>query len=291
MIRTTPPRPLNIEAVFPELAPLARTAVRLHPRVGEPTAHHSSVGGPLLWPADEPWPTCMSDDQMHAGCDAVLIPVAQFYVRDIPALPAPGAADLLQVLWCPRESWDALPQTRLIWRDSSAVGEELAATPQPDADAEEEYLPKPCTVHPEAVLEYPAALELDKTLRDRITAWGAREGHDPARDDRTYGWSRFYSANLSVAPGWKIGGWGRWGVTDPEPFPCTVCGTAMVPLLTIDSYEHSETWTPEEDREAMAAGGDSALAFPTGIWIGRGYTLQIYTCPTSSEHGHAQNMQ
>lgn len=248
MMRTTPPRPLNIEAVFPELAALARTAVRLHPRVGEPTVHDSSVGGPLLWPADEPWPTCMSADEMHVGCDGVLVPVAQIYVRDVPALRAPDGTDLLQVLWCPREGYDGLPQTRLVWRDASAVGGKFAQMPQPDADAEKVYLPNPCVVHPESVIEYPAALELDKALRDRITAWAAREGHDPAPDDEGYGWSPFYTYALSVAPGWKVGGWGCWGVTDPVPFPCTVCEAAMVPLLTIDTYEHSEMWTPEFSR-------------------------------------------
>ncbi|MFE5088126.1 hypothetical protein [Streptomyces mirabilis] len=55
---TTPPRPFDITALFPQLAPLARTATRLHPRPGSPTEHDSSVGGPLLWPADEPWPHC-----------------------------------------------------------------------------------------------------------------------------------------------------------------------------------------------------------------------------------------
>ncbi|MEU0600681.1 hypothetical protein ABZ484_20955 [Streptomyces sp. NPDC006393] len=53
-IFTTPPRPVDVTALFPELAPLARTATRLHPRPGSPTVHDSSVGGPLLWPADEP---------------------------------------------------------------------------------------------------------------------------------------------------------------------------------------------------------------------------------------------
>jgi hypothetical protein len=56
MTRTTPPRPLDIVAAFPELAGLTRTAFRLHPCPGAPTVHDSSVGGPLLWPADEPWP-------------------------------------------------------------------------------------------------------------------------------------------------------------------------------------------------------------------------------------------
>ncbi|MFF4948106.1 hypothetical protein [Streptomyces chattanoogensis] len=61
-IFTTPPRPFDITALFPQLAPLARTATRLHPRPGSPTVHDSSVGGPLLWPADEPWPYC---DEPH----------------------------------------------------------------------------------------------------------------------------------------------------------------------------------------------------------------------------------
>lgn len=54
----TPPRPIDVAAVFPQLAPLARTATRLHPRPGAPTWHDSSIGGPLLWPAEEPWPHC-----------------------------------------------------------------------------------------------------------------------------------------------------------------------------------------------------------------------------------------
>lgn len=41
----------------------------------------------------------------------------------------------------------------------------------------------------------------------------------------------------------------------------------------------------------MAAGDDEALSLPTGVWIGRENTLQIYTCPISPEHGHAQNLQ
>ncbi|MFE4968603.1 hypothetical protein [Streptomyces sp. NPDC056660] len=31
---TTPPRPFDITALFPQLAPLTRTATRLHPRPG-----------------------------------------------------------------------------------------------------------------------------------------------------------------------------------------------------------------------------------------------------------------
>ncbi|MGW1927499.1 hypothetical protein ACWCQ0_53870, partial [Streptomyces massasporeus] len=56
VVRTTPPRPLDVTAVFPGLAPLARTATRLHPLPGSPTPHDSSVGGagkPLLIIAED----------------------------------------------------------------------------------------------------------------------------------------------------------------------------------------------------------------------------------------------
>ncbi|MFI1177327.1 hypothetical protein [Streptomyces melanogenes] len=53
-IRTTPPRPVDVTALFPQLAPLARPAIRLHPRPGAPSPHDSSVGGQPLWPVDEP---------------------------------------------------------------------------------------------------------------------------------------------------------------------------------------------------------------------------------------------
>ncbi|QIJ60743.1 hypothetical protein [Streptomyces sp. JB150] len=67
MPRTTPPRPLDVEAVFPELTALRRTATRLHPRRGTPTVRDSSVGGPMLWPADEPWPACAHAHQRGSG--------------------------------------------------------------------------------------------------------------------------------------------------------------------------------------------------------------------------------
>ncbi|MEU0671486.1 hypothetical protein ABZ330_01070 [Streptomyces sp. NPDC006172] len=67
MPRTTPPRPVDVEAVFPELAALRRPATRLHPRRGTPTVHDSSVGGPMLWPADEAWPVCTIPHKRGSG--------------------------------------------------------------------------------------------------------------------------------------------------------------------------------------------------------------------------------
>lgn len=69
---STPPPPLDITAVFPELRDLAATTIRLHPRKGEPGVRDSSLGGPLLWPAGEPWPTC---EESHPSNESVLVPL------------------------------------------------------------------------------------------------------------------------------------------------------------------------------------------------------------------------
>ena len=55
---TTLAPPFDITTVFPELSALAAATVRLHPRAGRPDIRDSSLGGPLLWPADQPWPVC-----------------------------------------------------------------------------------------------------------------------------------------------------------------------------------------------------------------------------------------
>ncbi|MBU3062942.1 hypothetical protein KO481_15590 [Nocardia sp. NEAU-G5] len=58
MIVTTPRMRRALLSAFPELLGYALPAVRLHPRAGAPIPRQSSVGGPLLWPRDEPWPVC-----------------------------------------------------------------------------------------------------------------------------------------------------------------------------------------------------------------------------------------
>ncbi|HZG02050.1 MAG TPA: hypothetical protein VE546_00515 [Streptomyces sp.] len=50
MSRTTPERPVDVEALSPELSRHRRTATRLHPQPGSSGMDQSSVGGPFLWP-------------------------------------------------------------------------------------------------------------------------------------------------------------------------------------------------------------------------------------------------
>ncbi|MFC9063437.1 hypothetical protein ACFTXB_36320 [Streptomyces sp. NPDC057074] len=100
----------------------------------------------------------------------------------------------------------------------------------------------------------------------------------------------FYTSHLSVSPGWKAGGWSRWGVTDPVPLTCSACGTGMDPLLTIASTE----WN--KGTASRAPEGDQARArFPpanyTRVVVAGGYALQLHVCPVDADHPHLELVQ
>jgi hypothetical protein len=323
MTRTTPPRPVDIVSVFPELANHARTATRLHPRPGSPGLHDSSIGGPLLWPADEPWPMCTEehepsefmtrpDDERRkrrirdaargrsytpeerAELQAIetesgepttppegpmpFMGFAQLYARDVPDLVPPPDADVLQVLWCP---WDHdkehyCPTLLLRWRKAADVADVIDPQPEPEFMEYGNYLPNPCVLHPEQVVEYQYIDFLPPGLQTRLREWEEETGND-------------YQFELSIASGTKVGGWSSWHLTDPYPMVCE-CGADMELLLRIDGFEwdSDQSWRPlEEDRF------DDPYLFsqPTGIIIGRGYGLWVFTCPVSYDHPHRLSMQ
>lgn len=344
---TTPPRPLDVTALFPQLAPLARTATRLHPHPGSPSVHDSSVGGPLLWPADEPWPHCdgphdsRATKVIHSPDDIrllrrirtaqaerlrhdsrnteatpaereaserirsgrpwfdgpiAMLPVAQLYARDV-QVPSPPGADLLQVLWCPFDHpAHPHPRTALFWRSSATVTDVLGTPPEPPVIQLGCYLPEPCLLAPEQVTEYPNAMELSKELQDQLGDLSRWETAGAAWDsDYADAPEQFYWEKLSNSPGWKTGGWSRWGLTDPVPRPCPACGTETVPLLTIASSQwddSSESWMPEEERTdpTPVPLGTSPGDF-TMIDIAGGSDLQLHVCPASPDHPHIELVQ
>ncbi|MEV5972256.1 hypothetical protein [Streptomyces sp. NPDC051921] len=330
MTRTTPPRPLNVAAEIPVLAGLARTATRLHPRAGTPTVHDSSVGGPLLWPAEEPWPeytpayrpcgplTTLADirterrvlthawarpraprenllteqeqqvinrintghapESMPEG-PLPLIPVAQFYARDVPGLPFPDGTDLLQVLWAPSEEIEGCSEAvQLRWRLSSDVQEILVEPPEPAYVEQSEHVPAPCVLHPEEVREFPPFHALDEEQQSQLL-----EGEEALSVD--------YRSDLSVAPGWKLGGWpAPFTFRDPadsDELHCAECGGPVEALLTVDSSEWdgaSGSWRPVEDADDAGHNLYRNAHGPTLVTIGRGYTLQMYNCVTTPSH-------
>ncbi|MEV6752546.1 DUF1963 domain-containing protein [Streptomyces sp. NPDC051214] len=262
MTRRTPPRPVDVERLFPEVVRFKKDAVRLHPRAGDPTYRESSIGGPLLWPAREPWPVCAE----HGG--APMVAVAQIYRGDVPDVVAfPEGCDVLQVLWCPRRHHDGpwvVP--RIHWRAAADVRQVLAAPPLP-AQRRENYVPRPCVVHPERVTEYPS-WDLDDTI------WDALEGRF-AQVEKETGWD--YQYHLSTAPGTKLGGFPGWG-QDPQPASCTRCGRPMEHLLTFESAEgdaeSARAWTPVEDREAHVEHAGMRFGDMGGV-----YLFECLTCP------------
>lgn len=342
MTRTTPPRPLDVEELFPELAGYRGTTTRLHPRPGNPDASASSVGGPMLWPADEPWPVCdeahgrghgrrIADihqereilasvradgwssgltqeqrqhlDELRRGhrdpaareSDPLpLIGLAQLYRRDVPdLLPGPADCDLLQVFCCP---FDAHGPSRygmllhLRWRRSADVGDVLAVPPLPPLVGSAVYVPEPCVLHPEQVVTYPFAGLLPESLCARIDAWeealeaeAEQSGED---EDELVG----YQYDLSIPPGWRVGGFASWHSTDPSPMDCQACGAPMELLLTIDSSEWdggSRSWKPLEERDLAPYAG----ATPTQVVVGRSGELNVFACPADPGHPHRWSIQ
>ncbi|TXS52090.1 hypothetical protein [Streptomyces sp. t39] len=366
MTRTTPPRPVDAEALFPALAAHRRTATRLHPRPGAPTAQESSVAGPLLWPAGEPWPVCtavhpkgtghlLSDvrrrrriqdgargreftgeelrilEGMTSGTHAPelgdadplpLLAVAQLRTRDVPDLAGPHGHDLLQVFWCPFEVHgpDRTIDVVLRWRRSEDVGPVLTPQPEPPVAGREECVPTTCVLHPEQVLEHEYLGLLDEDLQEEIADWeeglldedgdgdedgeGGRDGEDAPAPERYAGYEEYeaamaaaragepdeidYMSDLSVAPGWKVGGYASWHLTGPAPVDCPRCGNAMPPLLTVHTWEcdgASRSWLPVEDRAE-----DMTAVVPVGVYLGRGL-MRIHTCPDDPDVPHRLSFQ
>ncbi|WP_154697783.1 hypothetical protein [Lentzea guizhouensis] len=179
----------------------ARPAVLLNPLEGDPTDADSHIGGPVLWPIDEPWPVC--DGTTHDGAPGELpfVGAVQLYRRDFPELPFPDGTDVLQVFLCTvyHELPHAYgPDVRLVWRDSTTVVELIEEEPEP-AVQEELYVPTVNVLEPIRYAEHP-----DK-----------------------------------VSGGTKIGGWTAWWQSEPVEFRCTDCGAVQRQTLSLATHEPS----------------------------------------------------
>ncbi|MFJ9795895.1 hypothetical protein [Streptomyces sp. NPDC101145] len=343
MTRTTPPRPLDVEVLFPELAAYRGTTTRLHPRPGSPQLSASSVGGPMLWPADEPWPVCgeahgrgwgrgpadtyryrqvltaawdpaqnphptqeerelLTELRLEHRLPEVpqtdvlpMIGLAQLYRRDVPDLPAgPDDCDLLQVFWCPSNAHGPSQsdlELHLRWRRSWEVGDVLAIPPQPPVAGSDGFVPEPCVLHPEQVVSYPFAGLLPEELCARLDAWDEAQEEQAARStDANAAVPVGYQYDLSIPPGWRVGGFASWHKTDPYPMDCRTCSTPMRLLLTIDSSEWdggSGSWKPLEDRDLPT----HLHSTPTKVTVGRFGELNVFACPTDPDHPHRWSIQ
>ncbi|MFB7368457.1 hypothetical protein ACFC0D_01205 [Streptomyces sp. NPDC056222] len=302
----------------------ARTATLLRPTAGDPGPRDNSVGGPLLWPTDEPWPVCQAphvvrkheklsdrdrelweevDREMKARRQArgggpyvlteeevetqsrimdgagvldritwerirtvheppaapvPMVPVLQLHARDVPDLPMPDGTDRLQMLWCPVDHAE-LPGLPHYWGPNIALRHRVAETvgaildpPRPD-QARDAYLPQPCVLDPVRVVDLPDQDELPEDLVDTADAWAEDRGVE-------------YARLLACLPGWKVGGWPSWHLTDLVPIDCH-CGVRMRLMLTLDSGQDPD------------------------LNVGRFGELRVFACPADLSHPFRLNIQ
>ena len=284
MSRTVPPAPLDIAEHFPELLPHARTTTLLYPRVGTPRRDESSLGGPLLWPVDEPWPTCAAPDHYNAasgsavvGPDPVaMVPVLQLFACDVPALVFPVGTDVLQVLWCPlthseHDQWSPVPL--LSWRSTMELASRqlLDEAPQP-YEFDDGYVPRPCVVHPTEAVEYPN-WDMPEDLSERVGAW-----NDDVEESTGISYYDAFTTRQS-----KIGGYPGW--TQPPQWPSCACGERMEHLLTISASESCGRWLPVEERTRPGSGWEVSDTRQSehdshGMELGDSGGVYVFICRT-----------
>lgn len=253
-VRTTPKPPADVLAAAPELKALIKVAVRLHPRYSdEPKPDESKLGGRFLWPAGEPWPSC--DEH---GIPRV--PVLQLRQEDAPSnfafLPD---TDLMQLLWCPRDHGTDGVKPAVAWRKRADVS--ATADPPPTDRAFPGYVPVPCRVFPERVMEFPPRGVLPEQVRARVAGIEA------------------YDEMLSACPGTKVGGW-PWGSTKEQPTACDRCRRPTDFLLAVSGAEWGEPnwkrWMPTEEQAARSPEADQGYGRAAGLALNR--PVNVYVC-------------
>ncbi|MFF0432626.1 hypothetical protein ACFYU9_10440 [Streptomyces sp. NPDC004327] len=259
----------DILAAVPGLAPYARPAVVLEPVPGTPGVHESSIGGPLLWPADEPWPRCSVPDETSGEEEpepSAMVPVVQVFRADAPGGWWPDGADVFQLLWCPNMHWDppvpqpeANPVIEIRWRRAADVTSVRAEPPVPlrTGDELDGFVPRPCTLTPFACTDFASTWELPEELVPDVRR--LMEAGREAGGERL--------VPVTSLGGYKFGGWPYWGITDPCEYRCDVCDAVMPLLFTVAS----------DDR--------------TGIVVGRFGALRVFACPRDVGHGYWFDVQ
>lgn len=323
MPRTTPPRPVDVEAVFPELAGMRRAATRLHPRRGTPTAHDSSVGGPMLWPAGDPWPMCTVPHKRSSGyryadvvrarqieedawrrtpnrgkTDEEIEIIGGFkrgrhapHLSDTDPIPMLAGAQLY------RRDVPGLPDTgegdllQVFWCGFERHGDtryepyvHLRWRHSQDVGTPLAEQPVPEVVGREELVPSPCVLHPEEVVEHPYFM-----SLDPALQERIAAWEGpesegdRYVSDLSTAPGWKVGGYVAWTLTGPRPLVCSVCRAELLPLLTIDEREWDSGTTSWIPREDQQNPEGRWPEAPTEVSFGQG-RMTIAVCPRDPRH-------
>ncbi|MEV6697622.1 hypothetical protein AB0M68_10645 [Streptomyces sp. NPDC051453] len=323
MPRITPPRPFDVEAAVPGLATMRRATTRLHPRPGTPTVHESSVGGPMLWPRDEPWPVCTIPHKRGSGYRysdvlrerAILERAWRRDPRNGPnseerevlacfkrSRHAPQLADtdpipMIAVAQLYRHDVPGLPHTdggdllQVFWCGFERHGEsrhephvQLRRRRSRDVTETLDQQPAPDVVGREELVPSACVLFPEEVIEHPYFMSLA-----PVLQERIATWEGpedagdRYVSDLSTAPGWKVGGHIAWNLTGPAPLNCSACGTELRPLLTADAREWDPSTTSWIPVEDRPDSDTMRANAPTQVSPGRG-RLTIAVCPRDPHH-------
>jgi hypothetical protein len=175
---------------------------------------------------------------------------------------------------------------RFYWRNRLAITKPRPDNP-PQQEAYYEYVPFPCRLLPERIVEFPSIYDLPDETVQRIYEWQDQHlGPDGMHACE-------YETDLSVACGTKVGGYISW-IQEPWQPTCE-CGKRMEHLLTIATVESggliNERWTPLEEQEILASFPPKsddwnegqkairhALCMPTGLSLGDAGDMKLFVC-------------
>ncbi len=190
------------------------------------------------------------------------------------------------MLWPYGEPWPICREPHR--RGSERAERFIADPPEVPAVLREHELPEPCVLHPEEVDTYPWAEDgtLPDSLIALIDAWDDAQVAEHGPD------APCYQYDLSIPPGWRVGGFPSWASTGPMHIGCGTCATPMQLLLTAEGSEMdggSHSWVPLEDRDPALRGmasirGGRSVARPTRLRFGRDRDLHVFTCPADPRH-------
>ncbi|RDI35113.1 hypothetical protein [Lentzea flaviverrucosa] len=260
MIESKPPT--DNGKPIPGIEEWARPVVVLNPVPGSPTAADSHIGGPMLWPADEPWPWCEggsheSSENVPGTAAMVRVPwvgAVQLYRRDFPELPFPEGTDLLQVFLCTVVHAEVNgPGVLLHWRSSAEVGDLIGEVPVPVV-SDPEFSFQRRVFAPVRTIEYPAPDDLPAELAGTFSFLQEPGSHYSDYDE----WP-------DVARGSKIGGWTAWYHTQWPEQECSECGAPWRQTLGLATEEQE----PGE---------------PAGWLLGDDGVLNVFLCSQDARH-------
>ncbi len=188
----------------------ARTAHLMHPQPAtDVKPEESRIGEPLLWPEHLPVPNEMAS-------------VVHLNRQDFPAVPFPGEAEVLQVIWRPGND----PVATAYWRTPGEI--ESMRPVSSSAISVPGWTLHPARLLPEPVIEYPSWFSLPRKIQRGYDAWFSKHPDDALGPPS-------YEYEFGPSPSSKVGGYAHWIWNDDTP-TCE-CGSVMEHLFSLASTE------------------------------------------------------